>query len=190
MSSNDSEIDENFKFLMEQGDHVKEEDEAIAENCAHVVKFLQELKKKKMGEYSQEATNCIAQTTKAMQEFLLDEVPKTEACVKEKKEFTLDKRLLKKRNSSDGIELSSIDSFKEESCYSRRSRNRKKKKPKAKSLREPNSSSDSGKSIDAKTMIKVLANKIDNRRTPVQSKFDGDNGECLREYLCKFEKYC
>ena len=39
-------------------------------------------------------------------------------------------------------------------------------------------------------IVKILADKLDNRKVPEQGKFDENGGESLEEYLIKFEKYC
>ena len=40
------------------------------------------------------------------------------------------------------------------------------------------------------SMLKKIADKLDNRKIPNQEKFDENSGESLKEYMLKFESYC
>ena len=40
------------------------------------------------------------------------------------------------------------------------------------------------------SLLKLLADKLDNKKSPIQRKFNDNSGESLKDYLDQFEEYC
>ena len=207
MSDEISESDKVQGARPKQKEIVNEED-VILENCDHIIKFLEEISKKKKNEFSKESQGYISKTTDIMMRYLGVEESlgstggklRTEniqdfSCGSDRKSK---QGMFKDKNSSLLIKTEQSGSGSSTGSDSNDGKKKKKRKVKRKVtnrrskglLKSTDSSADSNDNLNNQSILEVIAKKLDNRRTPTQGKFDNDNGEELENYLIKFERYC
>ena len=160
----------------------EESDSILKQNCDHINKFLEELKNCNPDELSQNAGKEISKTLNNIKAFMnwrqegASRGAHSESKSKGAIPKTSTKSNIKPENNSDG-HLSSTD---EEEL--------------AENLRgvhiDPLDFEEEPGGKNRKSLLEILVDKLDNKKVPVQVKFNEDSEQQLEDYLVKFEDYC
>ena len=174
------------------------EEEALKLNCEHIAKFVEELGKCDTKALSEEAKQVIIDSQKQVemllkiQKSLSEETKEEEIDHKTKKEKEIDQKppavIPKVRQTKSKTSSSDTDDDIQTSDPEEVEKHQRKKKITEKKTKRRVSASKSN-SNDL-SVLEIIAERMDNRRVPLQAKYDEKSGESLESYLNKFEKYC
>ena len=167
------------------------QDNAIKLSCEHMTKFIEELTKcdpKAMSKSSKQSvigTQICLQKLIDLQDKLIDnELVKDDDQDESDNNVRPKKKLIKKKPVKQEHQN---DSEEEELCEEdedQHVRHKYKKK-----VHKSDDDLDVSKGTN-KSILEILAEKIDNRKVPQQGKYDEDSGETLDSYISRFESYC
>ena len=173
-----------------------EEENSIITNCNHIDKFISQLAQADFKKMTMNSQLCIKNMKEKLREFLAtkdddkpdvkkEDLPKTDDDDEENLKERLRKLRDSRRNSSS--DSSNDDEKCERSTHPNQSSKKKLKKvTKLKTSKYSEAESES----QNKSIMEILVDKLDNRKVPPLSKFDGMSGQHLEDYFGKFEKYC
>ena len=195
--------------MIEESDHVSEEDkmvkeekEIIQKSCDHITNFIDELSKCKIEDMPEDSKQRIHETQKYLLKFLSlggNNIESENKVVEEVKVKSLEgvknkvyasqnsKKPFKPifKNEMESSSSSNQEDVNEESESEVESKRLVQTKKKMKGKTEVKKKVE----VEDKSFLEILAEKIDNRKVPVQGKYDEDSGESLQDYLKRFEKY-
>ena len=208
--------DEDNNIMVEKvgednGDVIKDDSdkevEAIRLSCQHINKFVEELSKCDTKAMSVAAKQQILDSKKHIQKLLEiqkelsdenrnDGIKRSE---EEKLADTLDKIFsnhktnteksqdVKKRPKQELFQSSGSEINDDSDSSDDQKRKSNDKKRKNNDIAKQNLSEN--KNADM-SILEILAEKIDNRKVPLQGNYDENTGESLKDYLTRFESYC
>ena len=149
------------------------QEEILAENCDHIIKFIDELTNCDVDKMTENSKQQIGKTMERINKFAL----------------WCSKKELGDDTNTEGGPIKREDKEVEEDML-RRIRGKFHKESSEDSDTIPLKARPRYKKDETRSLLNTLVDKIDNKKIPVLGKYEEGSGESLNEYFIKFEKYC